>query len=154
MLYFGKQAGLIKRNILSKTEQEKGRQFESEFASEFGGKLQPGSGNTPFYKLDVEGKAVLNSLKYTAEKNKSIRILQSDLDEVNEAVYGIGGLGGEFTPALSFKLGGETYTLIKTHDLVKLLQQNIEIFAPPKNSERKAKANTTALDRRQEKVDQ
>lgn len=56
-----------------------GRQFEEELSEEFGLVRIPGSGNQPWWKLDVAGKGFRLSLKATGNKSASIKA--SDIDE-------------------------------------------------------------------------
>lgn len=126
-----------------KTPQQEGREFESRFVKKRGGRKQPGSGNTPFYKLDIDATRLLLSLKWT--EKKSFPVTASDMQEVVDAVYGLGGLGGEYTPALVFELEGDEYVTLKFDDLAKLIQEEIKVFKPSKNAEKTARADSISL---------
>lgn len=128
-----------------------GREFEKLWVRLFGGKLQKGSGNTPYAKLDVDAHKFLLSLKAT--QNKSFRITKEDLDEAKDAVYGPGGVGGEYVPALAFCLvqGDEPsptdpiYVAIEAATLVNLLQQDVKVFAVDKETEKISIGNVPGL---------
>lgn len=86
------------------TPQEKGREYERELAARLGAKEVPGSGATPFRKLDVEGSSFLVSAKHT--DHDSFRLTRSDLREARTAVSGAGGVGGDFHPLMVLRVGG------------------------------------------------
>ncbi len=133
---------------MGKTPQSKGRSYEKDFAKRLGLKTVPGSGNQPFYKLDVEGAKILFSLKHT--ENKSISLKAADLDEAKDAIYGESGIGPDYTPAMSLQMDGEEYAVLRMDDLVKLLETKPEIFKPSKKNEKRARASVPAILRRAE----
>ena len=126
-----------------KTAQEEGREFEGSFSGKYGGDKVPGSGNGKFFKLDVRDSKFLWSLKWTGKKSFSFK--KSDLKEVEDEVYGPGGLGHEYVPGLATELEGEIYATIKMDDLVKLLEQDVKIFQPDKATVKRQRANTPSL---------
>ncbi len=123
--------------------QEKGRQYEKEFSKKHGFDPVPNSGATPFWKLDVDGKQILFSLKHTV--NASISLKHEDLDEAKEAVYGIGGVGMDYTPAMVLSMKGEEYAVLRVDDLVKLLEQKIEFSPNKKKAQNVNDANIPGL---------
>jgi hypothetical protein len=127
----------------NKTPQEEGREFEGEFADKFGGSEVPGSGNGRFFKLDVRDSKFLWSLKWTSKKSFSFK--SEDFKEVNDEVYGPGGLGHEYVPGLATALEGEVYATIKMDDLVKLLEQEAKVFVPDKARVKRQRAKTPGL---------
>lgn len=133
---------------MSKTPQEEGIDFEGRFAKKFGGKLVPRSGAGIYHKLDVRDNKFLWSLKWTGKE--SFRITKAIWKEVNDEVYGPGGLGLDFMPGLAIELEGETYALLKMDDLVGLLESDVKVFSPTKKSELRARASVPRLLRLEE----
>lgn len=127
--------------------QQKGREYEDEFEKQFGGKTQPGSGNGVFHKLDVRDSKFLWSLKWTGKKSYSIK--REDLKEVDNEVYGPGGLGHEYIPGLAINLEGENYAVLKMDDLVKLVEQDAKVFEPDKARAKREKAKIPSLFRKE-----
>lgn len=118
-----------------------GTLFEELFAKLFGLKKVKASGALPFWKLDVEGKRILLSLKAT--EAKSFRVTKDDLDEALDAIYGPGGLGGDYVPGMAIclvqdgvpKASDPMFIMLEANDLVRLLQEEAEVFALDKESE-------------------
>jgi len=124
-----------------------GTLFERLFSKLFGAKEVPGSGNQPFRKMDTEsGAFILWSLKAT--NKKSFSITRKDLDEVYEAVRGLGGVGSDTVAGLAicFVEGDEPkptdkiVAVIDIHDYVAQLEQKPEIFKPDKSTSKYARA--------------
>ena len=109
-----------------------GRLFEKLFARMHSLSVVPGSGNGKFYKMDVEGRVFLYSLKATAAK--SWRITQSDLDEVNDACIGPGGTGAIPALVVCFvedEVPTETdpvFVMLKFDDLKMLMTEEAKAF--------------------------
>lgn len=134
-----------------------GTQFEKLFAKLFGGKEVPGSGNQPFRKMDTEqGTFILWSLKATSQE--SFRITKKDLDEVYEAVRGLGGVGSGTVAGLAicFVEGDEPtssdkiFAVLDMDDYVMQLKEKPEIFSPSKADIKYAKAKVPQLLRQAE----
>lgn len=79
-----------------------GRSFEEEFAAQIGAKLQPGSGNQWFAKLDVDASNVLWSLKWT--EKRTFAITPDLILEADRATSGPAGTGQ--LPAIAARIGG------------------------------------------------
>jgi hypothetical protein len=123
--------------------QQEGRNFEGRFKKTYRGNKQPGSGNGVFYKLDIKDSKFLWSLKWTSKKSFSIK--SEDFKEVNDEVYGPGGLGIEYVPGLALELEGEVYAVVKMNDLSRLLEEGVKVYAPDKNAQKRAKAKIPSL---------
>jgi hypothetical protein len=125
------------------TPQQKGREYEKRFSKKHNLETVPNSGAGRFRKLDVEGIRLLLSLKWTA--NKSYSITKSDLDEVDEAVRGPGGLGGDYIGMLVTELEGEDFVTLRFDDLVGLLTEKPALFQPDKNQVKRRRASVPSL---------
>jgi len=130
------------------TPQQEGIEFEKRFAKKYNSNQQPRSGAGTYYKLDVRDTKFLWSLKWTG--NKSYSLKTDDLKEVENEVYGPGGIGLEFVPGMAVELQNEVYAVLKMDDLVKLLEQDIKVFKTDKASEKRARAATPRLFRSDE----
>lgn len=128
---------------MSKTAQEKGRDFESRFAAKYDGKEQPGSGNGIYHKLDVKDSKFLWSLKWTSKKSFSFK--SEDFKEVKDEVYGPGGLGAEYVPGMAVELEGEEYAILRMQDLVGLMKQDVKVFEPSEKEIKRSKASVPKL---------
>jgi hypothetical protein len=138
----------MKQKINNDTPQQEGRNLEGRFSKTYGGDEVPGSGNGRFFKLDVRDSKFLWSLKWTSKKSFSIK--REDLKEVEDEVYGPGGLGHEYVPGLATELEGEIYATIKMDDLVKLMEQDAKVFEPDKARAKREKAKVPALLRKED----
>ena len=125
------------------TPQEEGRAFETRFSRKYGGQEVPRSGAGIYHKLDVRDNKFLWSLKYTSKE--SFSITQKIWDEVHNEVYGPGGLGLDYMPALAVELEGETYAFMKMDDLVDLLETDVKVFKAEKKKETRARAAVPRL---------
>ncbi len=79
------------------TPQERGRRYEVALAKRIGGKVVPGSGSG-FAKLDVGNGVLLISAKDTSAA--SFRVGDELFREVDDAISGPGGLGGDVLGAV------------------------------------------------------
>lgn len=127
------------------TPREKGLEFEKEFAKRLGGKLQPGSGNQWFAKLDVSGKSFLWSLKYTSKE--SFLITRSILHEAVRAVIGPGGRGEGTYPGLAVRIVDEDYIIMRANDFYDLVASEVEILAPTKREVKMRQGNVPTFKR-------
>lgn len=127
---------------MSKTPQEKGFDFEKEFAGLFGEKPTPGSGNKWFAPMDIDGGQIIWSLKSTQKDNLSVN------REIIEEVEGHAGKTGAI-PGIAVKIIGEPFVLLKMQDFIKIVQEEIKM-APPSREEIKRKKAATPLLLREE----
>lgn len=111
-----------------KTPQENGRNYEAYIAELLGLKTVKGSGALWYNKLDVEGKGLLISVKYT-EKN-SYALSAGVVQESIAATTAVGGVGADTIPALALGIGGEDLICMRLTDLQGLLTDNQKLFEP------------------------
>ena len=125
------------------TPQQEGIAFEKRFSKKYESNRVPGSGNGVFYKMDSKDSKFLWSLKHTSKKSYTFK--SEDLEEVKKEVYGPGGIGLEYIPAMAVELEDEVYCLLLMDDLVKLLEQNIKVYNTNKAKEKRERAKTPRL---------
>lgn len=99
------------------TPQEKGKQFETDLASEFGLKMVPGSGNVWYDKMDLKGKGARWSLKYTSKEKFPITF--EDIIENLQVCFGSGGTGE--IPIWASRIQENDYITMRKEDF-KLMQ--------------------------------
>jgi hypothetical protein len=136
---------------MSLEHQNEGRDFEKRFAKEFGLKTVPGSGSGAFYKLDNEGKRMILSLKWTSAK--SFRVSKDILDEAEEAVYGPGGVGGDYVPAVVTNVEDESFITFRASDLLRLFKEAPSLWTSEEASKKdvkKARAKVPSLFRNED----
>ena len=129
--------------------QQEGRNFEDRFTKKFQSDKVPGSGNGIYFKMDAKNSKFLWSLKHTSKKSFSFK--KEDFDEVKAEVYGPGGIGIDYIPAMAIEIEGEVYSLLLMNDLVKLIEQDIKVYTPNKAKQKREKAKTPRLLREEEK---
>lgn len=125
---------------------EQGHAFEVEFAKRLGAKLQPGSGNTPWAKLDLRGRSFLWSLKSTTKQ--SFRLTTDMLKEMIHAVHGPGGQGGNTMPGMAVRIDGDDYIVMRASDFIALVQSDIRIAQPSKKTEKQKLGNISVFERK------
>ena len=129
---------------MSQSTNNVGREFEKEFAKEFGLELIPGSGNQWYSKLDVMGRGARWSLKATEKNSASI-----SKDTIEEAILACTNMSGDMTiPLWAFKIGNHEMVMMRKEDF-KSWEKKELIFTEDKKStnleERKARASTPRL---------
>jgi len=107
------------------TVQQQGRDWESDFAEEFGLELVPGSGS-PWWsgKLDVTGQGARYSLKYTTKE--SFRITVGDIQEALEACRGLGGTSE--IPLWAFNIQGEELVMMRKEDFKQIQAGELNVL--------------------------
>lgn len=107
------------------TEQQEGRDWESDFAEEFGLTLVPGSG-APWWsgKLDVTGEGARWSLKWTSKE--SYRLTQKDINEALEATRGLGGTSE--IPLWAFNIQGEELVMMRKEDFKQIQSGELNVL--------------------------
>lgn len=118
-----------------------GRDFEEEMERRLGLDRVPGSGNQPFWKLDLSGLKIRLSLKFT--KFKSVPLSADEIDEAVDACLGPGGTGD--TPAwLTRSCASPDYDLItfRLADVQELFTERRTFF---KESKAAAKERTASV---------
>lgn len=130
-----------------KTPQEKGRDFEKVIAKKVGGKLQPGSGNTPLKKLDISGSSFIVSCKWT--EKQSLTLDRHTLREAERHSHGPGSI--DAVPIhISRVAAGEgaserVYATLDLEDLISLLQERTKLFKEDKTSQKYREAETPEI---------
>lgn len=121
------------------------REFERRVAAFTGGRVVPGSGSGPFEKMDVVSDGFLWSCKATG--HGSFSVTPALLDEVERAVRGPGGVGGDVLPVAAVRLGdGSEYAVMRLGDFVELLSREERPSVPSAKAEsRRAAAGSTPL---------
>jgi hypothetical protein len=125
------------------TPQQKGRDYEDFWAKKRGARKQPASGALPFWKLDVKNLKFLFSLKHTDKLSYSLK--KEDIQEMINAVYGLGGIGGDHIPVLSISIDGLEVSILLTDDLIELTEKKEEVFQKDKPKQKRDSANIPSL---------
>lgn len=131
---------------MGQTAQERGRDFEREWAKRVGARQHKGSGNYYLQPLDASNRArYLWSCKHT--DNEVIRITLDDIREVVRAVDGPGGLGGETQPVMALSINGEQFVLQRANEWLDEHTEDakVEFIKPDKQTERLARRNVSPL---------
>lgn len=128
-----------------KSSYQIGQEFEKDFANRIGAKIQPGSGNQWFAKLDVNGRSFLWSLKATTQA--SFRVTKDMWVETLHAVFGPGGKGGNTIPGMAIRIDDEDYVMLRITDFLQIVQEDIKITAPTKKEEKRKRGKITIFDR-------
>jgi hypothetical protein len=125
---------------------KKGRAFEEDFAHRIGAKLQPGSGNQWFAKLDLKGRSFLWSLKSTTKA--SFRITTDMLAETIHAVYGPGGQGGNTLPGMAIRIADEDFVVMRATDFITLVQDEVKIAPADKRTQKMEAGKVSVFERK------
>jgi hypothetical protein len=131
-----------------------GGEWERRFAKRIGGKLQPGSGNQWFAKLDVGSRSFLWSLKATSFQ--SFRLTKDVIYEAARAVIGPGGKGGDTIPGIALDIDGEEVVVLRLSDFLHIVSEEVKIVEPNKAEQKRALAKLPKFQRRvdEEEVEQ
>ena len=126
------------------TPQERGGKFEKFWASLFGKQPQPGSGNQWWARMDVATTPILFSCKHTDAQ--SLRVTREMMREVQEAITGPGGIGGDAIGAIATNVGGEALVTFRAEDFLRLAQSDeIKYVVPSHGQQKRARAKIPAL---------
>lgn len=106
------------------TPQQQGRDYEQVMANKIHGRPVPMSG-AGFTKLDVFGFKILWSLKHTI--HKSFRVDDDLFQEVKQAIYGPGGVGGDYLGAVAVKTTNHEVAAMKLDDFMLLAHRLEEL---------------------------
>lgn len=128
---------LRKRPRPGATPQEEGRRFERFWAKLFGVEPQKGSGSVWYAKLDVGDSTFLFSCKHTTAE--SFRVSKELLREIDQAITGQGGVGGDVIPAMAVAIdnGGEVVVSLRAEDLLRIIQSDSAKYITPSRGEQK-----------------
>jgi predicted HNH restriction endonuclease len=122
-----------------------GREFEKEFANEFGLEQVPGSGNQWHSKLDVKGMGVRWSLKSTRSQYFEIGI--NDIREMIEVTEGPGGNGETPIMAVRLNSGGwdEDIIIMRKEDFAAIVTEKKALFSEDKTQAKRRLADIPEL---------
>lgn len=111
-----------------RTPQQKGRDWEPEFAESIGGVpiIMSGAG---FTKLDVMGLSILWSLKWAGD-HKSVRLQDAWMDEALHALHGPGGVGAHMIPGIATKTQGYELMTFRKQDAMLLFTGEHAVVTP------------------------
>lgn len=123
------------RENIDKTPQQNGRLFERYWANLFGVEPIRGSGNQWTSKMDVIDGAILWSLKHT--QHDSFRVTKELMREVERAINGPGGIGGNTIPGIAVSLSGEPFVTLRAEDFLRLLEGDASKYLAPSKGEAK-----------------
>ena len=127
-----------------RTPSEKGYDFERFWASIFGVKPQPGSGSQWFARMDVATTPILFSCKHTDAE--SLRVTRGMMKEVQDAISGPGGIGGDAIGAIATNVAGEALVTFRAEDFLRLAQSDeIKFVTPSHGQAKRARAKIPAL---------
>lgn len=126
-----------------KTPQNRGRDFENEWAERLGTTPQRGSGNLWYAKMDVGDGTILWSCKHTDAD--SFRVNKELISEVQRAINGPGGIGGDAIPGAAIQAGGEAYVVLRADDFLRLAQEEVKHVRPSKAEEKRVRSRIPNL---------
>lgn len=127
---------LRKRPRPGATPQQEGRRFESFWGKFLGTEPTRGSGNQWFAKLDVGDAHFLFSLKDTAAE--SFRVSKALFREVEMAINGPGGTGGDVIPAVATAIEhSEVLVTLRAEDFLRLIKSDEAKYLTPSRGEQK-----------------
>lgn len=132
-----------------------GTKFEKLFEKLHKLKKVRASGSLPFWKLDIEGQHILCELKAT--QNQSYRLSKDTLDKTSDAIYGPGGVGGDYIPAVVICLveGDEPaitdkrYFVFEEDDIIRAFKEKKEFFPASKAEQKLQTSNIPGLFRQE-----
>lgn len=130
------------------TPQQRGREFEAEWAEVFGVKPQRGSGNLYYAQLDVDDRgSILWSVKHTDDK--SFRLTETMIRESREATMGPGS-SGDRIPGIAIRIGGigQLRVDMDARDFMRLITEGARYVKPSKMQQKRALADVPAALRR------
>lgn len=111
-----------------RTPQQKGRDWEPEFAASIGGEPVKMSG-AGFTKLDVMGVSILWSLKWAGD-HRSVRIQDAWMDEALRALHAPGGVGSHMIPGIATKTQGYELLTFRKDDALMLFTGDHSVVTP------------------------
>jgi hypothetical protein len=128
------------------TPQQDGRDYETELAARYGGKVQPGSGAGHRFKLDWKLGSLLVSAKRTL--HESYRLTAADLREALAGARGPGGRGE--VPAMVIKMEGfpDDVWILRGEDVRAIFEGEVELAIEPSKRQSKLAAVRAAMTER------
>lgn len=92
--------------IRRKSPQDEGRRYEKKLAKKIGGRVQPASGATPFYKEDISSDIWLVQVKTTTKDSYTLKI--KDLETLRTNALKVGKI-----PLMVLRLGDREYNIME-----------------------------------------
>jgi hypothetical protein len=121
-----------------------GKSWEEEVQRDTGGRLQPNSGATPFFKLDIEGAgSFLISAKATDFLTYPLGA--AAMQEVEHALLAPGGLGPGVLPILAIRVRGAKFGVVRWDDFVDMASEERTLFRESKTAAKRRRALTPQL---------
>lgn len=120
-----------------------GYEFEEEIAAELGGSLVPNSGQGRWAKMDARGLNIVLSCKWTKHNSRSITPVE--FAEVERAVRGPGGYGGDTLPGMAIGMDGFSVICMEPHYFMEFVQREAPTVQASKAEARRMHANDTPL---------
>lgn len=120
------------------TPQQRGRDYDSELASRYGGRAQPGSGAGLFFKLDCKIGELLVEGKRT--KHNSYRLTAAELRKAHAGAQGPGGRGEYMAMCIDMEGFPDDVFIVPGQTMRALLAGEIDIQAKPSARARKLAA--------------
>lgn len=130
------------------TPQQLGRIWEKEWADAIGAKMVKGSGNQWHSKLDVRGRKITWSNKYTG--NDSFSVTKPLIDEFVRATMGPGASGFDRMGALAVRTAQFEVVVMRADDFIQLVKEESPIISAEKADARRAAARVPLLLRERE----
>lgn len=119
-------------------EQQEGIDYEIRMGKRIGADVQVGSGNMWFAKLDLAGRGMLWSLKWTSKE--SFRLTKKVLGEAIREALKDGSV-----PGLMIEVAGESFTVLRTNDFIMLMEEESKVVEEDKGARRRRRAALPSL---------
>lgn len=97
-------------------------EFEEEVAELVGGTVVPDSGQGRWAKMDARGFQIVLSCKWTKHNSRSITPVE--FAEVERAVRGPGGYGGDTLPGMAIGMGDFSAICMEPHHFVEFVTRD------------------------------
>lgn len=127
-------------------EQQAGIDYEERMAKVIGARVQPGSGNQWYAKLDLSGRGMLWSLKHTGKD--FFRLSRAIMLEGIKAAVDEGCI-----PGWLVDIAGRDYVIMLSEDFMMLMEEEHKVVKQSKSRARHRAAAVPALLRDQEEDD-
>lgn len=125
-----------------RTAQQRGYDFEKEWADVLGAKVTKGSGNQWWARMDVPDGVFLWSLKATTKKG--FRLTKGLMQEVWTAIVGLGGKG-EAEAGMAIDIDGDKFVVIPAETFARLMRENVKYIKPTKADVKRASSKVPLL---------
>lgn len=120
-----------------------GYEFEDEVAALVGGQVVPGSGQGKWAKMDTNGLQIVWSCKWTKHNSRSITPVE--FAEVERAVHGPGGYGGDVLPGMAIGMGPFTAFCMEPHYFMDFITREAPTVQASSAEARRIHAGRTPL---------